>query len=209
MSNVSFCVADVQEDTVAGAPFDVVMSQFGRDVLRRARDGIRQHPLAPRWEDRIVFSCWQPIEEPVVPRRRTRGLGAATLDTRAGQEPDWTLALGDPGTDAGNPESAGFTNVREPRTSSSPEVPQVSARRRSPAQHDGRARGQDGRGARPRSPGTARFESGPGDGEASARAPDLPSYRLNISVRCRATTPCNTFVSAAPGSRSPASASAP
>jgi SAM-dependent methyltransferase len=62
LTNVSFCVADVQRDTVPGAPFDVAVSQFGVmffDEPVTAFANIRQH-LAPG--GRLAFACWQPIE---------------------------------------------------------------------------------------------------------------------------------------------------
>ena len=62
ITNVSFCVADVQRDTVPGAPFDVALSQFGVmffDEPVTAFGNIRRH-LAPG--GRLAFACWQPIE---------------------------------------------------------------------------------------------------------------------------------------------------
>jgi SAM-dependent methyltransferase len=60
--NVSFHVTDVQRDTVPGAPFDVVLSQFGVmffDEPVTAFANIRGH-LAPG--GRLAFACWQAIE---------------------------------------------------------------------------------------------------------------------------------------------------
>jgi SAM-dependent methyltransferase len=61
--NVSFCVADVQHDTVPGAPFDVAFSQFGVmffDEPATAFANIRRH-LVPG--GRLGFACWQAIEK--------------------------------------------------------------------------------------------------------------------------------------------------
>lgn len=62
LANVSFSVADVQHDTVSGAPFDLAMSQFGVmffDQPVTAFANIRRHLVAG---GRLGFACWQPIE---------------------------------------------------------------------------------------------------------------------------------------------------
>jgi SAM-dependent methyltransferase len=61
--NVSFCVADVQHDTVAGGPFDAALSQFGVmffDEPVAAFANIRRH-LVPG--GRLAFACWQAVEQ--------------------------------------------------------------------------------------------------------------------------------------------------
>jgi SAM-dependent methyltransferase len=62
-TNVSFCVADVQRDTIADPPFDVALSQFGVmffDEPVTAFANIRRH-LVPG--GRLGFACWQAIEK--------------------------------------------------------------------------------------------------------------------------------------------------
>lgn len=62
-TNVSFCVADVQHETLAGAPFDVALSQFGVmffDEPVTAFANIRGH-LVPG--GRLGFACWQAIDK--------------------------------------------------------------------------------------------------------------------------------------------------
>ena len=62
-TNVSFHVADVQRDTVPGAPFDAAVSQFGVmffDEPATAFANIRRH-LVPG--GRLAFGCWQAMEK--------------------------------------------------------------------------------------------------------------------------------------------------
>jgi SAM-dependent methyltransferase len=63
LTNVSFTVADVQQDTIDGGPFDAVLSQFGVmffDEPPVAFGNIRAH-AAPG--ARLAFACWQPAEQ--------------------------------------------------------------------------------------------------------------------------------------------------
>jgi SAM-dependent methyltransferase len=95
--NLSFCVADVQRDTVPGAPFDVAVSQFGVmffDEPVTAFANIRRH-LAPG--GRFAFACWQPIE------RNPWFLGPALADfalapppPAPGKSPTGPFSLSDP-----------------------------------------------------------------------------------------------------------------
>jgi SAM-dependent methyltransferase len=62
-ANVSFCVADVQHDTVPGGPFDVAVSQFGVmffDEPATAFANIHRQ-LVPG--GRVAFACWQSVEK--------------------------------------------------------------------------------------------------------------------------------------------------
>lgn len=95
--NLSFCVADVQRDTVPGAPFDVAVSQFGVmffDEPVTAFANIRRH-LATG--GRFAFACWQPIE------RNPWFLGPALADfalapppPAPGKSPTGPFSLSDP-----------------------------------------------------------------------------------------------------------------
>lgn len=61
-SNVSFTVADVQQDTIDGGPFDAVLSQFGVmffDEPPIAFANIRAHTVPG---GRLAFACWQPAD---------------------------------------------------------------------------------------------------------------------------------------------------
>jgi SAM-dependent methyltransferase len=62
-TNVSFDLADVQHDTIPGAPFDVAVSQFGVmffDEPEVAFANIRRQLVAG---GRLAFACWQSIEK--------------------------------------------------------------------------------------------------------------------------------------------------
>ena len=62
-ANVSFVVADMQQDTVPGGPFDAALSQFGVmffDEPETAFANIRRQ-LVPG--GRLGFVCWQPAEK--------------------------------------------------------------------------------------------------------------------------------------------------
>jgi len=62
-ANVSFCVADVQHDTVPGGPFDAGVSQFGVmffDEPATAFANIHRQ-LVP--SGRLAFACWQSVEK--------------------------------------------------------------------------------------------------------------------------------------------------
>jgi SAM-dependent methyltransferase len=59
VGNATFLVADVQQDAVDGAPYDVVMSQFGVMFFEdpvAAFANIRAHVVAG---GRLAFACWQ------------------------------------------------------------------------------------------------------------------------------------------------------
>ena len=121
MRNVSFCVADVRQDTVAGAPFDVVMSQFGVMFFDEPETAFANiHSLlAPG--GRIVFSCWQPIERnPWFPGVALAGLVPPPPAPEPGKSPTGPFALGDHERTQANP---GISRLRRtcgaPRTISS------------------------------------------------------------------------------------------
>ncbi|MDQ1510539.1 MAG: hypothetical protein QOG50_2383, partial [Actinomycetota bacterium] len=113
VDNVMFCVADVQQDTVAGAPFDVVMSQFGVMFFDEPETAFANiHSLlAP--EGRIAFSCWQPIERnPWFVGAALAGVVPPPPAPESGKSPTGPFALGDHERTQGLLESAGFANVR-------------------------------------------------------------------------------------------------
>jgi SAM-dependent methyltransferase len=95
--NVSFCVADVQSDTVPGAPFDVALSQFGVmffDEPVTAFANIRRH-LAPG--GRFGFACWQPIERnPWFVGPALAGFAVAPPPPAPGKSPTGPFSLSDP-----------------------------------------------------------------------------------------------------------------
>lgn len=124
VDNVSFRVADVQQDTVAGGPFDVIMSQFGVmffDEPATAFANIRAQ-LAPG--GRIAFSCWQPIDRnPWFFGAALAGLVPPPPPPEPGKSPTGPFALGDAERTQEILESAGFANVRRTAHDLLTEVP--------------------------------------------------------------------------------------
>jgi len=62
-ANVSFLVADVQQDTIPGGPFDAAVSQFGVmffDEPKTAFANIRRQLAAG---GRLSFACWQSMKK--------------------------------------------------------------------------------------------------------------------------------------------------
>jgi SAM-dependent methyltransferase len=127
VKNVSFAVADMQRDTVAGAPFDAVMSQFGVmffDEPETAFTNIHAH-LAPG--GRLVFACWQTMERnPWFVGTALAGLAPPPPAPGPGKSPTGPFALGDAERTQGILEAAGFRNVRRIPHDLLPEVPQDS-----------------------------------------------------------------------------------
>jgi SAM-dependent methyltransferase len=125
VSNVSFCVADVQADSVPGTPFDVVMSQFGVMFFDEPETAFANiHSLlAPG--GRIVFSCWQPMDRnPWFPGVALAGLVPPPPEPEPGKSPTGPFALGDHERTRQILESAGFADVRRTARDLVPEVPQ-------------------------------------------------------------------------------------
>jgi SAM-dependent methyltransferase len=60
--NVRFVVADVQEDQIPGAPFDVAMSQFGVMFFDSPQAAFRNIRSQLREGGRLGFGCWQTAE---------------------------------------------------------------------------------------------------------------------------------------------------
>jgi len=113
VDNVSFCVADMQHERVAGGPFDVVMSQFGVmffDEPLAAFANIRAH-LDPG--GRIAFACWQTIDRnPWFIGPALAGIAPPPPPPAPGKSPTGPFALGDHVRTQNLLASAGFANVR-------------------------------------------------------------------------------------------------
>jgi SAM-dependent methyltransferase len=125
VANVSFRAADVQQETVEGAPFDVIMSQFGVmffDEPAVAFANIHAH-LAPG--GRIAFSCWQPGERnPWFIGAALAGLVPPPPEPGPGKSPTGPFSLGDHEQTRALLEAVGFANVRRTPHELMPEVPQ-------------------------------------------------------------------------------------
>ncbi|MDQ6731074.1 MAG: class I SAM-dependent methyltransferase [Actinomycetota bacterium] len=95
--NVWFCVADVQHDTLVGAPFDVAVSQFGVmffDEPAKAFANIRRHLVSG---GRLAFACWQAIEQnPWFVGPALASFVAAPPPPAPGQNPTGPFSLSDP-----------------------------------------------------------------------------------------------------------------
>lgn len=124
VDNVSFAVADMQHDTVAGAPFDVVMSQFGVmffDEPETAFANIHSHLALG---GRIAFSCWQPMDQnPWFAGPALAGLAPPPPEPEPGKSPTGPFALGDHERTQAILEAAGFANVKRTAHDLEPEVP--------------------------------------------------------------------------------------
>ena len=127
VKNVTFRAADVQQDTIEGAPFDVAMSQFGVmffDEPETAFTNIRAQ-LAPG--GRLVFACWQVVERnPWFIGAALAGLAPPPPPPEPGKSPTGAFALGDAERTQGILETAGFANVRCTPHGLLPEVPHDS-----------------------------------------------------------------------------------
>lgn len=111
-ANVSFCVADVQHDTVPGGPFDVVVSQFGVmffDEPATAFANIRRQ-LAPG--GRFAFACWQSVEKnPWFVGPALAAHIPAPAPPSPGKSPTGPFSLSDPGRVMETFTAAGWKTV--------------------------------------------------------------------------------------------------
>lgn len=111
--NVSFCVVDMQTDTVHGGPFDVALSQFGVmffDEPVTAFANIRVH-LRPG--GRLAFACWRERERnPWFFAPAIADLVPPPPPPEPGKSMTGPFALGDPEQTAAILGSAGFVEVR-------------------------------------------------------------------------------------------------
>jgi SAM-dependent methyltransferase len=113
VENVTFRLADMQADTVAGGPFDVALSQFGVmffDEPVVAFENIRRH-LRPG--GRLAFVCWQPLERnPWFVAPAIAAFAQPPPAPAPGKSPTGPFALADAEQTAGILRSAGFAEVR-------------------------------------------------------------------------------------------------
>ena len=96
-SNVSFVVADVQEETVPGEPFDAAISQFGVmffDEPQTAFANIRRQLVR---DGRLGFACWRSPElNPWFPGTALAGIVPPPPPPAAGKSPANPFSLADP-----------------------------------------------------------------------------------------------------------------
>jgi SAM-dependent methyltransferase len=112
LSNVSFQLADVQRDTVAGAPFDVAVSQFGVmffDEPATAFANIRGQLVSG---GRLAFACWQAVERnPWFVGPTLAGYAPPPSPPRPGKSPTGPFSLSDPERVAEILADAGWQDV--------------------------------------------------------------------------------------------------
>lgn len=113
VANVSFVVADVQQDTIAGAPFDAAMSQFGVmffDEPETAFANIRRHLVAG---GRLGFACWESVEKnPWFIGPALAGYVPSAPAPAPGKSPTGPFSLSDPARVIDILASGGWTGVK-------------------------------------------------------------------------------------------------
>jgi SAM-dependent methyltransferase len=114
-SNVSFVVADVQQETVPGGPFDAAISQFGVMFFEEpetAFANIRRQLVSG---GRLAFACWQaPDLNPWFPGPALAGI-APPPPPEPGRSPTHPFSLSDPHHAAGILEASGWREVNATR----------------------------------------------------------------------------------------------
>jgi SAM-dependent methyltransferase len=125
--NVTFCVVDMQTDSVEGGPFDAAVSQFGVmffDEPVTAFRNIRSHLDAG---GRITFACWQTAERnPWFFASAIAELLPPPPTPAPGKSRTGPFALGDPEHTAGILRSAGFLEIQWTAHELAVDVPQDS-----------------------------------------------------------------------------------
>jgi SAM-dependent methyltransferase len=110
--NVSFVLADVQQESVPGAPFDVVISQFGVmffDEPQRAFANIRAQL---RSEGRLCFACWRgPELNPWFTGPAVAALAKPPARPAPGKSPTHPFSLADPDATAKTLRASGWRDI--------------------------------------------------------------------------------------------------
>ena len=124
VTNVSFCVADVQHEQPTGGPFDVVMSQFGVMFFDDSLAAFTNIRAQLESEGRIAFACWQTADRnPWFVAAALVGIIPPLPPSEPGQSPVGPFALGEPERTQGILEAAGFAHVSRDAYDLAPEVP--------------------------------------------------------------------------------------
>jgi SAM-dependent methyltransferase len=112
-ANVTFTVVDMQQATVAGAPFDAAMSQFGVMFFDEPVTAFTNIARQLKPGGRIAFACWRTLaENPWHPASALARFVPAPPPLAAGKSPTGPFALGDAARTTGILEAAGFVDVR-------------------------------------------------------------------------------------------------
>jgi SAM-dependent methyltransferase len=111
-TNIRFVVADVQEDQIPGAPFDVALSQFGVMFFDAPRTAFRNIHRHLREGGRLGFACWQVAENNKwhLSRALAPFLPAAPPPA-PGTSATGPFSLGDPAHTTAILEDAGFHGI--------------------------------------------------------------------------------------------------
>ena len=113
VSNVRFVEMDVQTDTFDGAPFDVVVSQFGVMFFDEPTKAFTVIRSLLRPGGRLVFACWQGVERnPWHTGTALRDLLPPPPTPGPGKSPVGPFAFGDDEYVGEILEAAGFAAVR-------------------------------------------------------------------------------------------------
>ena len=111
-TNVSFVVADVQQETVPGGPFDVAISRFGVmffDEPEAAFANIRRQVASG---GRLGFACWRAPDLNVwFPGPALAGIAPPPPPPAPGKSPTHPFSLADPQHTAGILEASGWREV--------------------------------------------------------------------------------------------------
>jgi SAM-dependent methyltransferase len=95
-SNVSFVVADVQSDTVAGGPFDAAISQFGVMFFDEPETAFANIRRQVRTGGRLAFACWQAPElNPWFPGSALAGIAPPRTPPMPGKSAAHPFSLSD------------------------------------------------------------------------------------------------------------------
>ncbi len=111
-TNVSFVVADVQNEPVPGGPFDAAISQFGVmffDEPEAAFANIRGQLVSG---GRLGFACWRALDlNPWFPGPALAGIAPPPPPPAPGKSPTHPFSLSDPQRTAGILEASGWHEV--------------------------------------------------------------------------------------------------
>ncbi len=110
--NIDFVVADVQLSAIAGAPFDVALSQFGVMFFDQPTVAFANIRRQLSGGGRIGFACWQPVERN--PWHASPALAPFVPPPQPpapGKSPTGPFTFGDPERVCGILSSAGWVGI--------------------------------------------------------------------------------------------------
>jgi SAM-dependent methyltransferase len=125
VENVTYQVVDMQHDHVTGAPFDVVMSQFGVMFFDEPVTAFTNIASHLREGGRLAFACWQPAERnPWFFALALAPFLAPPPPPAAGKSPTGPFALGDHERTAEILRAAGFSGIERTPIDLTVDVPE-------------------------------------------------------------------------------------